>query len=116
MQADAPGYTLITESQPLPKIYGDLNRIQKVLVILLSNAIKNFNKMDKVIIRSKIGKDHAQVVIRDFGIGISNNMEDNIFKRFTRTRASKDTFAVLVNGVQYFKRAHQSVQWNYLIK
>lgn len=67
-------------------IVADRQRIDQVLVNLLTNAIKYSPGEKKVIVRSKVAKDELVIQIRDYGTGVSSEEQHLIFDRFYRTR------------------------------
>lgn len=67
-------------------IFADRLRIEQVLTNLLSNAIKYSPGQDKVIVYSeKTGKEMV-IKVRDFGMGVPEDEQSNIFERFYRTK------------------------------
>lgn len=69
-----------------PEISGDKQRLEQVLVNLLSNAIKYSPGEKKVILQADTKDDVIVISVRDFGVGIPDGEEKNIFKRFYRTK------------------------------
>jgi signal transduction histidine kinase len=65
-------------------IDGDQQRIEQVIINLISNAIKYSPKADRVIVKSFDMDDKIQVTVQDFGIGIEHAHLDRIFSRFYR--------------------------------
>ncbi len=59
--------------------YADGKMILSVIQNILSNAIKNSHKDGKVTVLAKKEKETIIVEIRDHGIGMSKQMQDNIF-------------------------------------
>lgn len=99
MQATASQHQLATKLLPIDNIWGDKNRIEQVLINLISNAIKYSPEADKVIIYTKVTRNKVAVCIQDFGIGISRDVQQSIFKRFVRTDATKATFSGIGLGL-----------------
>ncbi|MGN6181756.1 MAG: PAS domain S-box protein [Mucilaginibacter sp.] len=62
----------------------DQQRIEQVIINLISNAIKYSPNSKRVIIGSVDLHDKVQVSVQDFGIGIEKNHLDRIFSRFYR--------------------------------
>jgi PAS domain S-box-containing protein/excisionase family DNA binding protein len=65
---------------------GDKNRIEQVIINLLSNAIKYSPNADKVIVGLMQEKKRGIISVQDFGFGIAKKDQQNIFKRFYRTK------------------------------
>lgn len=106
MKAYSQNHKLILELQPAPKITGDEHRIEQVLVNLIANAIKFSPDANKVVIHSKTispadnpKAKHIEVCIQDFGMGISENMQRNIFERFFQVNSSESTIAGIGLGL-----------------
>ena len=70
-------------------INADKNEIRRVISNLLGNAIKHGGENTKVIVRSqKIGKD-AQISVEDNGVGLSEEDQMKLFKRFSQGTSKK---------------------------
>jgi signal transduction histidine kinase len=67
-------------------VLADRQRIEQVLTNLLSNAIKYSPGEKKVIVQSRKAEKEIIVKIRDFGMGVPENEQSNIFERFYRTK------------------------------
>lgn len=65
-------------------VWGDKDRIGQVVINLLTNAIKYSPHADAVIVRLAAEADCAVVTVQDFGIGIEEQHQGNIFQRFYR--------------------------------
>lgn len=66
-----------------PMIMADIFRIEQVVTNLLTNALKYGDGSPiHISVDAKDGK--AELVVRDFGMGINKNMQDKIFERFER--------------------------------
>ena len=64
-------------------IVADRQRIEQVLTNLLSNAIKYSPGEEKVIVHSSTNGAELVIKVTDFGIGIPQEEQANIFERFT---------------------------------
>lgn len=69
-------------------IYGDVLRIRQALINIIDNAIKYAK--EEPVINIRLYKDHEDcyIVIKDRGIGISEEHLDNLFKPFYRVNKS----------------------------
>lgn len=68
------------------KVNGDKDRIEQVIINLITNAIKYSPNADKVLIRLAEEKNKAVISVQDFGLGIGAKDQPNVFKRFYRTK------------------------------
>jgi len=88
--ADKKGLTFCTEIDPeLPsELYGDVNRLQQILINLEGNAIK-FTKAGEVRISLKRPTPvHWSIEVRDTGAGIPMQDQQNIFEPFRQVSNS----------------------------
>jgi len=79
----------IKYNQSIPKIlYGDLLRIKQIYSNLLSNAIKFTPEGSKVksVVWYKNG--YLNIIVKDYGIGISKEKQQSIFEPFTQADGS----------------------------
>lgn len=80
---------LVREGDIEVSIRGDKNRIEQVLINLLTNAIKYSPKADKVVISLSVSRKYATVAVKDFGVGIAKEDLPHVFERFYRTHAKE---------------------------
>jgi PAS domain S-box-containing protein len=66
------------------QITGDRNRLQQVLINLLTNAVKYSPSADKVLVKIKEQEGKIQVSVQDFGIGMPGKDLNKIFDRYYR--------------------------------
>jgi signal transduction histidine kinase len=91
--ADAKGLHLTIETADVPGVvFGDADRLQQILWNLLSNATKFTPPGGNVMVRLWSRDDHAEIIVRDTGIGIRPEFLPHVFERFrqsdsTSTRA-----------------------------
>jgi two-component system CheB/CheR fusion protein len=106
MKAYSQNHQLILELKPATTITGDAHRIEQVLVNLIVNAIKFSPDANKVIIHSRAispaghpKAKHIEVCVQDFGAGISEDMQRNIFERFFQVNSSRSSVAGIGLGL-----------------
>jgi len=65
-------------------IRADQQRIEQVIINLVSNAIKYSPGANQVIINAEVTGHKARVSVQDFGLGIAKDQQERIFSRFYR--------------------------------
>lgn len=71
---------IINNIQTETEVFADRNILLSIFRNLVSNAVKFTNKDGKIILESKINKDNnVEISITDTGIGMPQNMVDNLF-------------------------------------
>ena len=76
-------------SKKLPRIQGDADALEEVLINLLSNALKYSTTKKHVRLTVRAEPKSVQFEITDSGIGIPANELPNIFEKFYRVRDSR---------------------------
>ncbi len=76
---------------PLPKVWADADKVRQVLVNLLSNAIKFTPPGGSIGISLETAGAMALVHVQDTGIGIPENDQKRIFKKFEQVAAARQT-------------------------
>ena len=67
-------------------VYADAQRIQQVLWNLVGNAIRFTDDGGKVTLRSYDSGDNVVTVVEDTGVGISENLQKQVFNKFYQIR------------------------------
>ncbi|PAB58581.1 sensor histidine kinase [Anaeromicrobium sediminis] len=62
----------------------DLDKLERILLNLLSNALKFTNEGGKIQVRVNVENESTSIVVEDDGIGIPKNKIDKIFDRFVQ--------------------------------
>ncbi|MET0392195.1 MAG: response regulator [Chitinophagaceae bacterium] len=80
-----PDFTFTITANPEAEVYGDELRLEQVLVNFISNSVKYAATRKDVEIGARITRDNKLLVsIRDFGIGIPEEHQPNLFRKFYR--------------------------------
>lgn len=77
-------HTVIREGEARKNVIGDKERIEQVLISLISNAIKYSPNAKRAIVKVKASDDEAILGVQDFGIGITKEEQERIFEPFYR--------------------------------
>jgi signal transduction histidine kinase len=81
--AEAKGIELSARLEPAAgQVTGDPNRLQQVVWNLLSNAIKFTPQGGKVEVELRRADPYMQIIVRDTGVGISQEFLPHVFERF----------------------------------
>lgn len=89
MQYSARGHTLNLQTEAGEvMVNADRQRIEQVVINLVSNAIKYSPNAVKIFIRLSVANNSARVEVQDFGIGIAKDQLPRIFSRFYRVDES----------------------------
>jgi two-component system CheB/CheR fusion protein len=99
LQAHTDKHKLIIKGDANISVYADRNRLEQVLVNLISNAIKYSPGGERVIITVEKLKGGIKIAIKDFGIGIAPNKLPLIFDRFYRVDEKSQKYAGLGLGL-----------------
>ncbi|MFN3667352.1 MAG: PAS domain S-box protein, partial [Sediminibacterium sp.] len=77
-------HKIIKSGNVVDEVYGDKDRLQQVIINLLTNAIKYSPGAEKVFITIKQENFSIQVSVKDAGIGIAQNSLNKIFDKYHR--------------------------------
>lgn len=77
-------HKIVLEGKVKRKIVCDKERINQVIINLLTNAIKYSPLADKIVVKLETNKKEAVISVVDFGIGISREYQKKVFDRFYR--------------------------------
>ena len=72
-------------------LYGDKNRLQRVIANLIDNAIKYTPASGEVLLRASLDEEAVHIDISDTGMGIDPEEVGLIFNRFYRAERSRST-------------------------
>lgn len=74
------------------EVTADRDRMSQVLINLISNAIKYSPASDVVDISVALEANELQIAIKDYGIGIEEKDQKNIFERFFRVEGQNEKY------------------------
>jgi PAS domain S-box-containing protein len=90
-QINARRHTLSTFAPPEPmQVEGDPTRLEQIVTNLLNNAVKYTEPGGKITVTLTREVDQAVLRVRDSGIGITPEMQQNIFDLFVQADHSLD--------------------------
>jgi len=82
--------SIVTHLEPAPPIFLPPDVLQKVIDGLVRNAIENTPDEGKIEVSVRKKNEGAELVVRDYGVGITEDAQRRIFEGFFTTR---DTMA-----------------------
>ncbi len=84
-RAASPKHVVVSELDATgPVVTCDPDRVAQVISNLLSNAIKYSPDGGQITVSSTVSNAHAEIGVRDEGIGISPEFRDRLFSRYER--------------------------------
>jgi signal transduction histidine kinase len=95
-------------------IEADQQRIEQVIINLISNAIKYSPSSNNILINASRNDDKVRVSVQDFGIGIDKDQQERIFSRFYRVENLAAHMSGLGIGLyisQEIVKGHQGKLW-----
>ena len=94
-----PEFNIVKKGGFPGEIFGDELRIEQVVINFLTNAIKYSPGTTEVQINVEDRGDRIYVSVRDFGIGISEEQQKNVFEKFYRVEETAIHFQGLGIGL-----------------
>lgn len=88
LYCERKGITLSTRLEPCPAVYLDLEKFDKVLYNLLSNAMKFTSTGGNITISLQPAGNHCVLKVIDTGIGIRPDQIPHLFERFRQAEGS----------------------------
>ncbi|ADB53919.1 ATP-binding protein [Conexibacter woesei] len=83
-RAEQVGVTVAAETEPVPPIRGDADRLGQLVDNLISNALKFTPSGGDVTVTLRIDGDEVALAVADTGIGIPADEQARLFDRFFR--------------------------------
>ena len=95
------------------RYYGDSQRLEQVLINLLTNAIKYSPDSDEILVRVSLVSNFIKVSVTDYGVGIKQEDYKKIFERFYRVHDIQHRFSGMGIGLyiseQIIEKHHGSL-------
>lgn len=89
----------LQESLPDNLVYCDENRIEQVLINLLTNAAKYGEEKGVIDVKMAKRKDYLRVSVINSGPGIPEDFRDKVFEKFAMAYAQKNTQKIKSSGL-----------------
>lgn len=86
-----PSYTIQKDLDEGVFVIGNEERLEQVIMNLVSNAVKYSPLNKDIIIRVKKTNQLAVVSVTDYGVGMSESDQEHVFERFYRAEDNKST-------------------------
>lgn len=83
------GRVVVEIGPEIPLVMADRNRLERILMNLLTNALKYSPPDTKVQVRGELGEGEVTVAVVDRGEGIPTEQLPHIFDRFYKLRGSR---------------------------
>jgi two-component system sensor histidine kinase/response regulator len=99
MHQSNPDFKIVKKGLVLEEIYADEARIEQVIINFLTNAIKYSPGTEEVHINLERFGDNIYLGVRDFGIGIAPDMQQQVFDKFYRVEETAIHFQGLGIGL-----------------
>lgn len=100
LQRTTDTHNIALDAKTIGNVYGDKERLEQVLVNLVTNAIKYSPKAKEIIVHSYEENNNAIVCVQDFGIGIAEEKLNKVFEQFYRVSGNmQHTFPGLGLGL-----------------
>ena len=99
MQQANPEVKFLKKGQITTEIFGDEMRIEQVIINFITNAIKYAPDSDEVHFTSELRGDEIYFSVKDFGIGMAKEHQQQIFDKFYRVEETSERFQGLGIGL-----------------
>ena len=95
LTAEDSGHMILVETEPnLPPMVGDRERIEQVVVNILSNAVKYTPSGGRICLTARrAGTNHVRITVEDNGVGIPADDVPRLFERFYRVDKARSRAA-----------------------
>ncbi|MGV3509314.1 MAG: ATP-binding protein [Sphingobacteriaceae bacterium] len=94
-----PDYKIVTNNTQPVIINGDEMRIEQVIINYLTNAIKYSPDSKQIEVTSRVSTNELILNVKDYGVGIPEQKQKDIFKKFYRVEENSHRFQGLGIGL-----------------
>lgn len=94
-----PDYIITKKGSANIMYPGDEMRIEQVVINFLTNAIKYSPNSHQILVETILGSDFLEVRVTDHGIGISKELQAQLFEKFFRVEESSNRYQGLGIGL-----------------
>ena len=91
LQAATTTHHITIQGATHARVFGDRDRLEQVLINLLTNAVKYSPQADTIIVRLSSAHQQVTVAVRDFGIGVAPEHHERIFERFYQVTGPRES-------------------------
>ena len=107
MRAQEQGVKLTVDTESLPAITGDVDRLEQVISNLLDNALKHTPSGEEITVSGRqINENMVEIIVLDSGPGISPQELPHVFSRFYKSEESKPGAGLGLAIAREIVRAH----------
>jgi two-component system phosphate regulon sensor histidine kinase PhoR len=82
-----PAFKITAEVDPDLPVYGNCERLEQVLMNLISNAVKYSDRSKDILVQGHKTDHHAIVSVTDHGLGLTEEDQEKVFERFYRVNS-----------------------------
>lgn len=101
-----PGAKIYTNVAPsLPNLVADQDKIERVLINLLDNALKYLPETGQIAVEARMQGDFVQISVSDNGPGIPEEDRQRIFERFAQVSGQRERRRGFGLGLTYCRLA-----------
>lgn len=115
MQQNHPGHEInLNHPAEMLQVYADKQRLEQVVINLVSNAIKYAPNTNKIRVAVQNVQHHLELSVQDFGPGIDLPEQEHIFSRFYQIKKPNGNASGLGIGLYISKEIidrHQGQIW-----
>jgi signal transduction histidine kinase len=106
VQADEAQVKFDVETESLPQVSGDADKLAQLFLNLLDNAVKHSPRGSAISVRGARENGELVVRVRDAGSGLPDGAQSRLFRRFYRDSARRDSVGLGLAIASAIAQAH----------